>query len=128
MLAEAQLAYFGRLLQGFRYKGTTKGERAYGFFVEKALSSLLPSTPELPFAVRVDMDILSDNGAAADTAFNSAALALQNAKLPLAVPVAGEACIEKSESSDDEDFSASPAGCTGCKSSYNLRLCSQTLP
>ena len=88
-LASKQYPLSSSCLQGFRYKGTTKGERAYGFFVEKGLTSLLPAVHELPFAVRVDMDILSHDGAAADTAFNSAALALQNAKIPLAAPVAG---------------------------------------
>lgn len=75
--------------QGFRYKGLTRGERASGFFVEKALSHLLPSDKEMPFAVRVDMDILSDDGGAVETALNSAALALGNARVPLLAPVAG---------------------------------------
>lgn len=39
------------------------------------------------------MDVLSDDGAAVETALNSAALALQNAKVPLSAPVAGELVI-----------------------------------
>ena len=63
--------------------------------MERALSPLLPQ-PEIPFAVRVDMDILSNDGSAAETAVNSAVLALKNAKVPVAAHVAGKALQQPS--------------------------------
>ena len=63
------------------------------FNSECGTAGVVPRGRKFPFAVRLTTDVLADDGSAAMTAVSSASLALTNAGVQLAAPVAGRSFI-----------------------------------
>jgi polyribonucleotide nucleotidyltransferase len=66
-------------------------EIGHGYLAERALSPVLPSEEEFPYAIRSVTDIMSQNGSTSMAATCSSCLALMDAGVPLKRPVSGVA-------------------------------------
>ncbi|MCQ2569203.1 MAG: polyribonucleotide nucleotidyltransferase [Candidatus Saccharibacteria bacterium] len=66
-------------------------EIGHGYLAERALSAVLPSEEEFPYAIRSVTEIMSQNGSTSMAATCSSCLALMDAGVPLKRPVAGVA-------------------------------------
>lgn len=63
----------------------------HGSLVEKALNSVIPGQEQFPYAIRVVSEVLAANASTSMAALCASTLALLNAGVPLAEPVAGVA-------------------------------------
>ncbi|MEK7616991.1 MAG: polyribonucleotide nucleotidyltransferase [Patescibacteria group bacterium] len=61
----------------------------HGSLVEKAITPVIPKETEFPYAIRVVSEVLAANASTSQASVCSASLALLNAGVPLASPVAG---------------------------------------
>lgn len=66
-------------------------EIGHGYLAERALSPVLPSEEDFPYAIRSVTEIMSQNGSTSMAATCSSCLALMDAGVPLKRPVAGVA-------------------------------------
>ena len=64
-------------------------EIGHGYLAERALSAVLPSEAEFPYAIRSVTEIMSQNGSTSMAATCSSCLALMDAGVPLKAPVSG---------------------------------------
>jgi len=64
-------------------------EIGHGFLAERALSPVLPSLEDFPYAIRSVTEIMSQNGSTSMAATCSSCLALMDAGVPLKLPVSG---------------------------------------
>ena len=72
-----------------RMTGTGRREIGHGALAERAISAVLPSEAESPYALRVVSDILESNGSSSMASVCGASLALMDAGIPLKATVAG---------------------------------------
>ncbi len=70
-------------------RGPGRREIGHGALAERALSNLLPSEEDFPYAVRVVSDILESNGSSSMATVCGASLALMDAGVPLKSACAG---------------------------------------
>lgn len=64
-------------------------EIGHGFLAERALTAVLPSEEDFPYAIRSVTEIMSQNGSTSMAATCSSCLALMDAGVPLTAPVSG---------------------------------------
>jgi len=64
-------------------------EIGHGYLAERALTAVLPSEEEFPYAMRTVTEIMSQNGSTSMAATCSSVLALMDAGVPLKRPVSG---------------------------------------
>jgi polyribonucleotide nucleotidyltransferase len=64
-------------------------EIGHGYLAERALSAVLPTESEFPYAIRSVTEIMSQNGSTSMAATCSSCLALMDAGVPLKNPVSG---------------------------------------
>ncbi|HEU5005032.1 MAG TPA: polyribonucleotide nucleotidyltransferase [Candidatus Saccharimonadales bacterium] len=64
-------------------------EIGHGYLAERALSAVLPSEAEFPYAIRSVTEIMSQNGSTSMAATCSSCLALMDAGVPIKAPVSG---------------------------------------
>lgn len=64
-------------------------EIGHGYLAERALTAVLPTEEEFPYAIRSVTEIMSQNGSTSMAATCSSCLALLNAGVPLKRPVSG---------------------------------------
>jgi polyribonucleotide nucleotidyltransferase len=64
-------------------------EIGHGYLAERALSAVLPTEEEFPYAIRSVTEIMSQNGSTSMAATCSSCLALMDAGVPLKAPVSG---------------------------------------
>lgn len=64
-------------------------EIGHGYLAERALSAVLPSEADFPYAIRSVTEIMSQNGSTSMAATCSSCLALMDAGVPLKRPVSG---------------------------------------
>lgn len=76
-------------------------EIGHGYLAERALTAVLPSEAEFPYAIRSVTEIMSQNGSTSMAATCSSCLALLDAGVPLKAPVSG---IAMGLMVDGEDF------------------------
>jgi polyribonucleotide nucleotidyltransferase len=74
-----------------RMTGVGRREVGHGALAERAISAVLPSEEESPYALRVVSDILESNGSSSMASVCGASLALMDAGIPLKGAVAGVA-------------------------------------
>jgi len=72
-----------------RYLGLSRREVGHGNLAERALKSVLPKFEDFPYTVRVVSDILESNGSSSMASVCAGSLALMDAGVPIASPVAG---------------------------------------
>lgn len=68
---------------------TGRREIGHGALAERALSSMLPSEEDFPYAIRVVAECLSSNGSTSMASTCAGTLALMDAGVPIKKPVAG---------------------------------------
>jgi len=71
------------------YRGPGRRDIGHGALAEKAVQSIIPTTDEFPYAIRVVSEILSSNGSSSMATVCSTILALMDAGVPIKKPVAG---------------------------------------
>jgi len=71
------------------YRGPGRRDIGHGALAEKAVKSVIPTTDEFPYTIRVVSEILSSNGSSSMATVCSATLALMDAGVPIKKPVAG---------------------------------------
>ncbi len=74
-----------------RMTGVGRREIGHGALAERAISAVLPSEAESPYAIRIVSDILESNGSSSMASVCGASLALMDAGIPLKAAVAGVA-------------------------------------
>lgn len=72
-------------------RGPGRREIGHGALARRALQAVLPRREELPWVIRVVSDILSSNGSSSMATVCGGSLALMDAGVPIAAPVAGVA-------------------------------------
>jgi polyribonucleotide nucleotidyltransferase len=72
-------------------RGAGRREIGHGALAERAISVMLPSDVDWPYAMRVVADILESNGSSSMASVCGASLSLMDAGVPLKSPVAGVA-------------------------------------
>ncbi|HSK08679.1 MAG TPA: polyribonucleotide nucleotidyltransferase [Vicinamibacterales bacterium] len=72
-------------------RGPGRREVGHGALAERSLVPVLPAEEKFPYTVRVVSDILESNGSSSMASVCGASLALMDAGVPLAAPVAGVA-------------------------------------
>jgi polyribonucleotide nucleotidyltransferase len=72
-------------------RGAGRREIGHGALAERALSAVLPSEDEFPYAMRVVSDILESNGSSSMATVCGGSLSLMDGGVPLRAPVAGVA-------------------------------------
>jgi polyribonucleotide nucleotidyltransferase len=72
-----------------RMGGPGRREIGHGYLAERALSPVLPSIEDFPYAIRSVTEIMSQNGSTSMAATCSSCLALMDAGVPLKAPVSG---------------------------------------
>jgi polyribonucleotide nucleotidyltransferase len=72
-------------------RGAGRREIGHGALAERAISAMLPSEENWPYAMRVVSDILESNGSSSMATVCGASLSLMDAGVPLKSPVAGVA-------------------------------------
>jgi len=70
-------------------RGPGRREIGHGALAEKALKSIMPSTDEFPYTVRVVSDILESNGSSSMATVCASSLSLMDAGVPIKKAVAG---------------------------------------
>jgi polyribonucleotide nucleotidyltransferase len=72
-------------------RGAGRREIGHGALAERAVSAMLPTEDQWPYAMRVVSDILESNGSSSMATVCGASLSLMDAGVPLKAPVAGVA-------------------------------------
>ncbi|HYP14585.1 MAG TPA: polyribonucleotide nucleotidyltransferase [Bryobacteraceae bacterium] len=72
-------------------RGAGRREIGHGALAERALSAVIPDEKTFPYTLRVVSDILESNGSSSMASVCGATLALMDAGVPIAAPVAGVA-------------------------------------
>src|SRR6201993_5332336 len=72
-------------------RGAGRREIGHGALAERAVSAVIPSEDNWPYAMRVVSDILESNGSSSMATVCGASLSLMDAGVPLKAPVAGVA-------------------------------------
>ena len=72
-----------------RLMGPGRREIGHGYLAERALTAVMPSEEEFPYAIRSVTEIMSQNGSTSMAATCSSCLALMDAGVPLKRPVSG---------------------------------------
>ncbi|MCA9309043.1 polyribonucleotide nucleotidyltransferase [Candidatus Saccharibacteria bacterium] len=72
-----------------RLMGPGRREIGHGYLAERALTAVLPTEEEFPYAIRSVTEIMSQNGSTSMAATCSSCLALMDAGVPLKRPVSG---------------------------------------
>lgn len=72
-----------------RLMGPGRREIGHGYLAERALTAVLPSEAEFPYAIRSVTEIMSQNGSTSMAATCSSCLALMDAGVPIKRPVSG---------------------------------------
>jgi polyribonucleotide nucleotidyltransferase len=72
-----------------RMTGVGRREVGHGALAERAITAVLPSEEESPYAIRIVSDILESNGSSSMASVCGASLALMDAGIPLKASVAG---------------------------------------
>src|ERR1700678_1591707 len=72
-------------------RGAGRREIGHGALAERAVSAVLPTLDNWPYAMRVVSDILESNGSSSMASICGASLSLMDAGVPLKAPVAGVA-------------------------------------
>jgi polyribonucleotide nucleotidyltransferase len=72
-------------------RGPGRREIGHGALAERALTAVLPSDEDFPYAMRVVSDILESNGSSSMATVCGGSLSLMDAGVPLRAPVAGVA-------------------------------------
>jgi polyribonucleotide nucleotidyltransferase len=72
-------------------RGAGRREIGHGALAERAVSAILPTEENWPYAMRVVSDILESNGSSSMATICGASLSLMDAGVPLKAPVAGVA-------------------------------------
>jgi polyribonucleotide nucleotidyltransferase len=70
-------------------RGPKRRDIGHGALAERALVPVVPSTEEFPYTIRVVSDILESNGSSSMASVCGSTLALMDAGVPIAKPVAG---------------------------------------
>ena len=70
-------------------RGPGRREVGHGALAEKALMPVLPSKEEFPYTIRVVSEVLGSNGSSSMASTCGSTLALMDAGVPIAAPVAG---------------------------------------
>jgi polyribonucleotide nucleotidyltransferase len=70
-------------------RGAGRREIGHGALAERALTAVIPDEREFPYTLRVVSDILESNGSSSMASVCGATLALMDAGVPIAAPVAG---------------------------------------
>src|SRR5881275_1514942 len=70
-------------------RGAGRREIGHGVLAERALRAVLPPDDKFPYTIRVVSDILESNGSSSMATVCGGALALMDAGVPIAAPVAG---------------------------------------
>ena len=70
-------------------RGPGRREIGHGMLAEKALSTLIPSTEEFPYTIRIVTEILSSNGSTSMASVSAASLALMDAGVKIKRPATG---------------------------------------
>jgi polyribonucleotide nucleotidyltransferase len=82
-------------------RGPGRREIGHGMLAERALSAVLPDHEAFPYTIRVVSDILESNGSSSMATVCVGTLAMMDAGVPLAAPVAG---IAMGLVTDGDDF------------------------
>jgi len=72
-------------------RGPGRREVGHGALAEKSIAPMIPAEEKFPYTVRVVSDILESNGSSSMATVCGASMALMDAGVPLAAPVAGVA-------------------------------------
>jgi len=72
-------------------RGPGRREIGHGALAERALTPVLPSAEEFPYAIRVVSEVVSSNGSTSMASTCGSTLALMDAGVPITAPVAGAA-------------------------------------
>ncbi len=70
-------------------RGPSRRDVGHGFLAERSLARLVPDTKAFPYTIRIVSDILESNGSSSMATVCGGSLALMDAGVPLAEPVAG---------------------------------------
>jgi polyribonucleotide nucleotidyltransferase len=70
-------------------RGPGRREIGHGALAEKALLAVLPAKDKFPYTIRVVSEVLSSNGSSSQGSICGSSLALMDAGVPIAAPVAG---------------------------------------
>ena len=70
-------------------RSASRREIGHGALAEKALLPVIPSREDFPYTIRVVSEVLSSNGSSSMASTCGATLALMDAGVPIAAPVAG---------------------------------------
>lgn len=71
------------------FRGPARRDIGHGALAEKAVRSLIPTSEEFPYTIRVVSEILSSNGSSSMATISSVCLSLMDAGVPLKKMVAG---------------------------------------
>ena len=74
-----------------RMTGVGRREIGHGALAERAISAVLPTEAESPYAIRIVSDILESNGSSSMASVCGASLSLMDAGIPIKAAVAGVA-------------------------------------
>ena len=80
--------------------GTGRREIGHGHLAQRSLENVLPEKDQFPYTIRVVSEILESNGSSSMATVCSGSMALMDAGVPLAAPVAGIAMGLVSEGPD----------------------------
>ena len=72
-------------------RGAGRREIGHGYLAEKALTPSLPKKEDFPYTIRVNSEILESNGSTSMASTCGSTLALMDAGVPIAYPIAGVA-------------------------------------
>ncbi len=85
-------------------RGPGRREIGHGALAEKALVPVLPDQEDFPYTIRVVSEVLSSNGSTSQASCCGSSLALMDAGVPIAAPVAGIAMGLISEKDNIDNF------------------------
>lgn len=72
-----------------RVGSTSRREIGHGALAERALSAVLPTVEEFPYAIRLVSEVMSSNGSTSMASVCAGSLSLMDAGIPVKKPVAG---------------------------------------
>jgi polyribonucleotide nucleotidyltransferase len=72
-----------------RLRGTSRRDIGHGALAERALLAVIPSAEEFPYTMRLVSEVVSSNGSTSMASVCGSTLALMDAGVPIASPVAG---------------------------------------
>jgi len=73
-------------------RGPGRREIGHGALAERALVPVIPSVEEFPYSIRLVSEVVSSNGSTSQGSICASTLALMDAGVPIAAPVAGISC------------------------------------